>query len=338
MSKKKKVEPWRTEMTKNAMGGTELLMTRLYKEFGDDYLSQFQVIPSRMKDLDEKKIRVLWLHDLASDPMNDHLSNSGWKKFHKIVFVSYIQREEFIMKYNIPLSRTTVLHNAIDPIQVNIEEKPKDRLNIVYHTTPHRGLGILIPVFNKLLENRPNLFLHVFSSFKIYGWDDRDKQFEPLYDEIRKSDRMKYYGTVSNEKVREHLKDMHIFAYPSVWSETSSLCLMEAMSAGCACVHSSLGALPETAANWTMMYDFDEDINRHANVFYAVLDNMINIIEKNYPIIELKSQKSYADLFYSWDLRKLQWRDLFENLLREYPDESKRVFEKEEASFFYRPK
>ena len=60
--------------------------------------------------------------------------------------------------YDIPWSRTAVIKNSITPIEVkNINNKFSDRkedsvINIVYHTTPHRGLKLLVPVFEKSRE------------------------------------------------------------------------------------------------------------------------------------------------------------------------------------------
>lgn len=305
---------WRNEVNAQSKGGTELLMERLVAEFGDQ-LEPFQIIPSRVRDLKEDKIRILWCHDCAEDPENEHLKNGGWKKFHKIVFVSYSQRQDYLLYYGIPPSMTTVLANSIVPIDVDIDERSNDRIEVIYTPTPHRGLGLLVPVFDKLTEKwGDKIHLHVYSSFKLYGWEQRDADFKPLFDEIERHPHMSYYGTVPNDEIRESLKSKHIFAYPSVWKETGCLCLMEAMSAGLACVHSNLGALPETSANWSFMYDFDEDHQRHANRFYMVLDSAIEVMKNKPPLTELKSQKSYADLFYSWNLRKLQWHDLFEQL------------------------
>lgn len=318
---------WRTEINKNANGGTELLMDKLHSLFGDQ-LEPFQIIPSRLTELQSDKIRILWCHDTAEDGMNQHLTNGGWSRFHKIVFVSYTQQQEFANRYGIPPSKMTVLHNAIDPIDVDIETKSQDRIELVYTPTPQRGLGILVPVFQKLEEKyEDQIHLHVYSSFALYGWGQEDQKFEPLFEMIRNNPRMTYYGTVPNADIRESLKSKHIFAYPSVWKETGCLCLMEAMSAGLACVHSSLGALPETSANWTFMYDFHEDYSIHANRFYAAMDHTIEMMIGSPPITELKSQKSYTDLFYSWKLRQYQWQNLFDTLLMEYKDQDLSVQE-----------
>ena len=310
-------------MDNKPMGGTELLLARLQSSVD---LEGVQIIPSRLEELQDDKIRIYWCHDNADDPMYNHLRNEGWRKFHKIVFVSYLQQQEFINRFGILPSCCTVMHNAIVPIAVNIDEKNYDRIELVYLSTPHRGLGLLVHVFQKLTEKYGDgIHLHVYSSLKLYGRDEQDKQFEPLYDIIRNDPNMTYYGSVSNDEIRESLKTKHIFAYPSIYRETGCLCLMEAMSAGLLCVHPSLGALPETGAHWTLMYDFHENHQVHAARHHAALDQSIQMLKQQPPIIELKSQKSFSDLYYAWDLRALQWEGLLNELRQIYKDVDKSV-------------
>lgn len=312
------------ELSINAMGGTELQKNVLLERLGEEYLHDFQIIPSRVRDLDETKIRVLWCHDLPEDPETYHLANEGWRKFHKIVFVSNWQAQRYIEKYNIPWSHCTVIKNAIVPIEA--KKKPSNKINLIYHTTPHRGLNILIPVFEKIAKTYDNVYLDVYSSFQIYGWEERDKQFEVLFDRIKNGEKMTYHGFKSNSEVKEALRDAHIFAYPSTWVETSCISLIEAMSAGCLCVHPNLGALYETAADWTMMYDWNDDISQHANHFYQVLAGSIELLRDNSQDItpKLKGQKSYVDVFYNWEARVGKWKALLDslrNVPRELPQE-----------------
>lgn len=316
------------ELSKNAKGGTELMKFKLAEVVPADLLNEFQIIPSRVRTLDESKIRILWCHDLAGDPEADNaFKNLGHESFHKIVFVSNWQMQSYIEHYNIPWSKCIVLQNAIMPIEEH--EKPKDKVNLIYHTTPHRGLNLLVPVVKKLTEKYDNLHLDVYSSFKIYGWDERDKQFQPLYDEIAAMPNATYHGAVSNQEVKEALKKAHIYAYPSTWLETSCISLIEAMSANCVCVHPNFGALPETAANWTQMYQWQEDPQRHANMLYSMLDTIIPNLNIDSTQMMLKGQKSYADMFYNWNVRAVQWKNLLESLVgvpREIPKSSGAFF------------
>lgn len=306
-----------TEGAENALGGTELAMRRLYDgKIPRELLEQFQIIPTRVRALKEDKYRILYVHDLPEDPEALTLADEGWRKFHRIVFVSNWQAQRFIERFNIPWSRCMVMLNAIDPILYDVvNEKPKDRINLIYHTTPHRGLNILLPVYEQIAKKFDNLHLDIYSSFKLYGWEARDEQFKELFDFAESHPQITNHGSVSQEEIRAALANAHIFSYPSIWQETSCFCLMEAMSAGLVCVHPNLGALYETAANWTSMYHIHEDPQEHAKLFYAVLENAIETV--NHEAIQARtgSQKVYADAFYNWSIRAKQWEAFLQSVL-----------------------
>ena len=52
---------------------------------------------------------------------------------------------------------------------------------------------------------------------------------------------------------------MHIFAYPSIWHETSCIAAIEAMAAGCEIVTTNLGALYETCSPFGRFINFDRN-------------------------------------------------------------------------------
>jgi UDP-glucose:(glucosyl)LPS alpha-1,2-glucosyltransferase len=300
-----------------AFGGTEIMMRGLFDKLPRELLEKFQIIPSRTNiELDQNKVRILWVHDLPNDPMYSILKDGGWKNYHAIVFVSNWQMQQFIVHFGIEWSRCLVLQNAIEPIEKH--DKPTDAINIAYWSTPHRGLQILVPVFKKLVEKHNNIMLHVFSSFGLYGWPDRDEQFKQIFEDCKLCDNIIVHPILSNKDMCEQLKNYHIMAYPSIWPETSCLCLMEAMSAGMLAIHPNFAALYETAANFTTMYQWTENINQHANKFYAILDAAINGI--NEPLIQtrLLVQKAYADTVYTWQKRALEWK-IFLNSIKDQP-------------------
>ena len=315
------------------MGGTELMLGRLHASLPRDFLENFQIIPSKVREeLRPDKIRVFWAHDLAGDPAADGaLGGERWKRFHKIVFVSHWQQWEYVKRYHIPWSRCAVMQNSIEPIKRKLPWSLASGrvIEFIYHTTPHRGLSILVPVFEQLAERYRNIRLSVYSSFKLYAQEKEDAPFAPLFDRIRSHPSMVYRGAVSNEAVRAALALSHVFAYPSIWLETSCLSLIEAMSAGLVCIHPCYGALPETAANWTSMYPMDEDLLKHASLLYAMLDACIVEIRRGAPTLrtQVAHQKSYADKFYNWQTRTRQWRALLGSLLglpRDLPKEPSR--------------
>lgn len=311
----------------NAMGGTELLKTELEKRLSSDLLDNFQIFVSRVEEpFDETKIRILWCHDLAEDFASNHLANEGWKNFHRIVFVSNWQMQSFIKRFSIPWSKCIVIQNAINPIEAH--KKPDDDIiRLGYWSTPHRGLNILIPVFDKLCQDYDNLELDVYSSFNLYGWKERDEPYKDLFDKCRSHSRINYHGSVPNQDIRDAIKKIDILAYPSTWEETSCLALIEAMSGGCVCVHSNYGALPETSANWTMQYQHLEDPSEHAGNFYLALRAAIDNLREDSIQSRLASQVSYTNVFYNWDLRARHWEAYLTSLLNESRELPQPVFE-----------
>lgn len=301
------------EISKNAMGGTEQMKFGLSKRLPSDLLDKFQIICSRVREIDSKLIPIYWLHDLPGDPESEHLKQGGYNKFEKLVFVSNWQMQAYINYYGIPWHKCIVLQNAIEP--VSRIEKPKDKIKIIYHTTPHRGLGLLVPVFISLAEKYENIELDVFSSFKIYGWEERDKPYEQLFQICKEHPKINYHGFQSNDVVREALQQAHIFAYPSVWLETSCIALLEAMSAGCLCIHPNYGALYETAANFNWMYQFNQDTRDHMTVLHTMLQSGIENVLAETVQTTLLSTKNYIDTFYNWDRRATEWTGFLQHIL-----------------------
>lgn len=303
---------YRHDMTQNAMGGTELMSIELEKRLEPELLDKFQIIPSRVTNLDQNRKRILWAHDLPGDPASEYLNNGGYNHFEKIVFVSNWQMQGYISKYSIPWYKCAVIQNAINPIEAH--EKPKDKIRLIYHTTPHRGLDLLYNAFDALTKDYDNLELEVFSSFEIYGWKERDEPYKDLFKACEDHPNIKYHGAVPNEQIREALKRSHIYGYPCVWPETSCLSLLEAMSAELICVHPNLAALPETAANWTFMYQWQQNKRDHLQVFYGMLRSAVEAVKAGSSKNRVHNQKQYIDMFYNWDLRATQWKMLLNSL------------------------
>jgi len=297
------------------MGGTELMGAGLERHVDPQLLGKFQIIRSRVRELDPTRKHVLWLHDLPGDPESEHLREPASRsRFEKIVMVSNWQMQQYKDYLGVPYSDCVVLRNAIEPIP-NID-KTGDEIRLIYHPTPHRGLQILVPVFERLCNFHDDIRLDVFSSFKLYGWEERDEQFESLIQRCKDHPKIDYHGTQPNDVVREALAKAHVFAYPSIWRETSCLCAMEAMSAAALIVAPNYAGLPETTAGFAMMYQWDEDINRHAVVFFNQLNNAIVAWKQQRAGLtaHLDTQKAYADNMYSWQRRAAEWTNFLTSL------------------------
>lgn len=297
----------------NPRGGTELQKEWLLSCLPKEILNRVQII-CRPEQLEEDKIKVLWVQDMPRD-LPFLLDENNRKLFAKIVFVSSWQQTIFNLNASIPFSDSVVIKNAVMPIQQ--QGKDKDTIRLIYHPTPHRGLQILVPVFERLCEKYDNLHLDVFSSFKLYDREQLDIEYEYLYDKCRKHSNITYHGSQSNDTVRNYLAKSHIFAYPCIWRETSCMSAMEAMTARCLVVAPNYGALPETLANYNISYDWTEDISEHEKIFEKKLSEAIESIGSQETEKLLDSQKDYADTFYNKNTRINQWTEFLSTV--DYP-------------------
>jgi len=298
-----------------AIGGTELMRKWLFEEMEKrepGLHEKFQFISTRVRNLEQKQ-RILWVHDLANDPEVQHLKEKeNWSKYERIVFVSHWQQQQFNTLLNIPYSKGMVIKNAIDPIEKHDKLHPAGPLQLIYCSTPQRGLDVLLGALD--LIDRDDWHLHVYSSYGLYGWKDNDKPFEKLFDKIEEHPNMTNYGSVSYDELREAWKKMHILAYPSTWQETSCRVAMEAMSAHCAIVTSNWGALPETCGEYAYMYNFTENKTDHAEYFADELEDVMEEYWSETTQFNLDNARQYAYTHYSWSKRISQWTNFLANL------------------------
>ena len=314
------------ELNKNAMGGSELMAQALQKKLDPKLVENFQFILSRVREVSKKKIPILWCHDLAHDPEVKHLSEASSRdRFKKMIFVSNWQLQMYNLVLGVPYSKSHVLQNAIETFP-KFEKEYDGTIRLIYHTTPHRGLALLVPVFEHLAKDLPFIHLDVYSSFDIYGWPERDKDYQEVFKRVEDHPQMTYHGSVPNDEVREALKKSHIFAYPSIWPETSCIAAIEAMAAKNIVVCPNYAALPETCARWGWMYQWNEDHNLHANEFASNLHAAIMTMKDAYEDVDgkgsmllahLDHQKNYYDVFFGWDARIVEWTTLLEKVLKD---------------------
>lgn len=307
------------EISSKAFGGTELVKRAIAARIPQDLQDEFQIICSRVREIEDDKIRVYWLHDLPDDPETKHLKDEhNRNRFHKLVFCGNWQYNRYLDMLGVPPDdKCVVIDNAITPLE--FKPKSKEEIRLIYTSTPQRGLAILVPVFMKLCEKYDNIYLDVFSSFEIYGWKDADQQFQELFEQCKNHPKIVYHGFSPNSVVREAYQNAHIFAYPSIWLECNSVALIEAMSAGLLCVHPNLAGLSDTSGNLTSMYQFDHDMNRHASNFYLQLEHAIEIAHKEEVTNYTRFVKSYADTRYNVDKIASQWEYVLGELKNQYP-------------------
>merc|ERR1719401_1523955 len=165
------------------MGGTEMMRYGLLSRLPQIYLDNFAFYSSRVRELESSNIEkkhILWLHDQPGDVESRRLKEDSFReKFEWIVFVSDWQKKAYEDYFKIDFgNQGVVIRNAIVPFSnddIKNKSSKDETIRLIYHTTPHRGLAILLPVFERMYQakrGKKNIHLDVYSSFKIYGWEE----------------------------------------------------------------------------------------------------------------------------------------------------------------------
>lgn len=242
--------------------------------------------------IDEKNVNIAWTQQSYDFIESLNLANQA-DQFDAIIFVSEWQKQKYIEKLNCTADNLHVIENGIVPIEKH--SKPKDIINLVYMSTPYRGLDVLLQAF-QLIQDK-NIHLHVFSSMNIYGQGSEDIKYQHLYDFCKEHPKITYNSSVSHDVMIEFLKDMHILAYPSTFEETSCISVLESMSAELCVICPELGALKETSCGYAKTYKYVEDKLLHVKVFAELLSEEI----ARYAQANHAHQKSFFDKKHNWN-------------------------------------
>ena len=302
----------------DSFGGGDNQLRFLLKYLPDESFKDINLIlNSTNHDLIERdKINVLWVHHFVNQKEIQNLGSKDYvDKLDWIVFNSNWNFEKYVYQFKIPESKSIVIRNAIE--KIDFEKKPKDKISLIYHTTPWRGLVHLLKVFKNL--NLENVELNVCSSTIIYGkkFDDQlGKKYENIFNECKNTKNVNYSGFLENKKIIELLKNMHIFSHPSIWPETSCISAIEAMASGCEVVTTNLGALYETCSPFATFVGFDRNFDNLEKRYSKALLKSIKNYWSNENQNKLKLQSEVTNATYSWDVRSVEWKNFF-NEIRE---------------------
>jgi glycosyltransferase involved in cell wall biosynthesis len=294
-------------------GGTELQENFLTKNVDQKLLDKFQIctsVPEKIP-LAKDKINILWQKNAPNQPnIEPWFSNpDNHQKYDWYVFNSHWNYEKYRYMFNIPTHKCHVIKNGVTSFPaVKKYYKKGDTLRLIFHPTPWRGLNVLLATM-QLLE-KENIELDVYSSCEIYGDEfkrNNDSQYVDLYQQADELKNVNYIGYRPNDFILKKLPYYHMFAYPSIWEETSCISLLECMAAGLYCIVTNYGALYETGAEFPVYVNYETNLKNLAHQFAEGIKICRDTLHE--PVINqhLVEQQKYVKRYYSWEKKKLEW-------------------------------
>lgn len=195
-----------------------------------------------------KKI-YLWVHDTTFQPYynGQPIRDNGAHLFHNIehkidgVIVLTEFHKQFVKQiYTIQESKIHVIGNGISIEKFNKDVK-KNRNKFIYTSYPERGLDLLLKIFPDIHAEFPETELYIYR-----GEENFTKQ---QLDTIAQYPYIHYLGEKPNEFVVQEFLSAGVWLYPTNFVETYCISALEAQMAGCMCITSKRGSLPEIVGN-----------------------------------------------------------------------------------------
>ena len=179
---------------------------------------------------------------------------------------------------------------------------------MIFQPTPWRGLNVLLAAM-QMVKNK-NIKLDVYSSTQVYGdafKEANDDKWVPLYKQALELQNVNYIGYRPNKYILDNLQNYHIFAYPSIWEETSCISAIECMSAGLYSIVTNYGALTETCSEFPIYVQYLEDYKLLAKSCATAIDIAADTLHLDVIQNNLDMQQDFYKRFYSWEKQAETW-------------------------------
>ena len=307
------------------LGGTELQMQFLERHVDKELLNQVQIttsVPEKIP-LSKDKVNILWQHNSYDQaniaPWFKDASNHS--KYDWYVFNSHWNYEKYRMFFNLPTEKCLVIKNGIPTITPrNLVYQKGDPIKLIFQPTPWRGLNVILAAM-QMIQN-PLITLDVYSSTEIYGDQFKqanNKNFEALFEQAKQLPNVNYIGYKPNEYIVDQLQNYHIFAYPSIFEETSCVSALEAMSAGLYCITTNYGALYETCAEYAAYIPYQKSYDNLAKNFAYAIERAAGNLDNEVVQSHLQDQINYTNKFYSWTRIGSLWDNFLKGAINARP-------------------
>jgi glycosyltransferase involved in cell wall biosynthesis len=258
---------------------------------------------------------IMWCqHDVdqhAVQNLTRAQEQAAWNGF---VMVTDWALDKYHNAFNIPREKMSVKRNAIAPMFENVADKPAffqrgAAPELVYSSTPFRGLDVLLFAFPMIRAAIPDCRLKVFSSMGVYQMSGEQDDYQVLYELCRSIEGGEYMGSVPQTELASAFLDADIMAYPNTFPELACIAVMEAMASDCLVMTSNLGALPETTAGHGFLLDVEGNLLQFANAYARLVIDTVNKANADPDGFEehLARQKAFANKTYTWKARAQEW-------------------------------
>lgn len=186
----------------------------------------------------------VWCHDLLIQGGEDA------SKYDSIFALSEFHKNYLHQIQQIPLDKIRLLFNGVNPQDFPTDVVEKNKLKVVFSSSPDRGLDRAIRIVEQARKQSGlELELHCFYGFKnmrASGQPQWIKQADDIEKMISERPWVKYHGFVNKKELMRHFKEASVWVYPANFIETYCITAIEALVAKAYPIVRDMGALKYT--------------------------------------------------------------------------------------------
>jgi 2-polyprenyl-3-methyl-5-hydroxy-6-metoxy-1,4-benzoquinol methylase/glycosyltransferase involved in cell wall biosynthesis len=186
---------------------------------------------------------VLWAHDLATHTMTREMTSALGTNWNEVWCVSEFHRQQFHEITGYPLERIKATRNGILPVKT-LDMGPRNK-TLLFSARPERGLEHLVKpggIMDQLDGSGFKLKVSMYANFP----QQLEDYYRMLWQQIEDRPDCEMMGTLTQEQLRQEMRNAFAYVYCTDFEETSCLIAREAAEQGLPIIYSPVGALPET--------------------------------------------------------------------------------------------
>jgi glycosyltransferase involved in cell wall biosynthesis len=243
------------------------------------------------------RLKWLWVHDVGAHEADSYNLSLA----EKVLVLSDWHKAEVLSRHGsqgLREEQIVVTRNGIEPARFHATGQIRNPHRAIYSSSADRGLKQLLAMWPKVRAFVPDAELRIFYS-----------RLPPELEVAAEQSGVSSFGRINQRRLTEELLSAGVWVHPSWlpdgrrWTETSCIAAIEAMAAGCRCVMTPHGALPETAFGETFVAGEDCGEEWEALFVGAIADAML--------LPELSNERQTRSLRtcqeYDWQPVAEQW-------------------------------
>ena len=232
-------------------------------------------------------------------------------RIHKYFCLSN-RHKQFVHEYhNIPLDQIVVTSNGLDFTRFD-KEVTKDRYQMIYSSSPDRGLELLLALFPKVKEQVPQAKLDIFYGFENF----RDQEYvSKMMNIIRNTPGVTYHGRVGQDELASAFLQSTIWAYPTWFQETYCITALEAMASKCVPVTSDYWGLIDTVKEGGILLPMNDIANTVMTPDYQNrwISECVRLLQDDSYLKEWQDKGQERVKRFTWSAVASQWSEFFKS-------------------------